>query len=526
MSEAKSDLSRQEGMLVTWAARVAPLRRFGWAFLLAWVFCVFYTEVVDGYAGNLDSWLVGYGLGEQLFFSGLPVFMSVGMLVIIVLGERRLGTPADSRLLRWLAPVATAVSTPLLFFTFGGPDLTLPLFIIGSALTGFGSGFMWVMWGEFYAKIAQDDAEFLAPVSAVVAALLVLLVSAMEGWVALAFVTSLPLLSGLCFFLSWRDVDGHTATAEHAGAAEQRAYHDAHNQARLSPLNAVGALGREGLGIVVACIFVCLAGTFWGALNRHGVAFQGALVVGVVFMAAVTFASTMGPRRISISFLYRWMCPALVLAFASVIVLGIDDGGYLAYVISLAARLAFCVITQLYFARYATAGKMTAVQAFGIGWICVHVGDLLGVIAFVGMSAGAAMGLFSFAQVAAVSLTVLVFVTMYVLNDRRSFAVNEVVGHKESEPASKRSAAHEENPDEVSEAPLVDELEQKVLHLAAQFELTPRETEVFELLARGRSIPYVRDALVISKETAATHAKHIYAKMEVHSRQELIDLVH
>ena len=52
-----------------------------------------------------------------------------------------------------------------------------------------------------------------------------------------------------------------------------------------------------------------------------------------------------------------------------------------------------------------------------------------------------------------------------------------------------------------------------------------RETEVFDLLARGRSIPYVRDALVISRETAATHAKHVYAKLDVHSRQELIDLV-
>lgn len=54
--------------------------------------------------------------------------------------------------------------------------------------------------------------------------------------------------------------------------------------------------------------------------------------------------------------------------------------------------------------------------------------------------------------------------------------------------------------------------------------LTPREAEVFALLAQGRSIPYIRDELIISRETAATHAKHIYAKLGVHSRQELIDL--
>ena len=61
--------------------------------------------------------------------------------------------------------------------------------------------------------------------------------------------------------------------------------------------------------------------------------------------------------------------------------------------------------------------------------------------------------------------------------------------------------------------------------LAERHRLTPREVEVFMLLAQGRSIPYIRDELIISRETAATHAKHIYAKLGVHSRQELIDLV-
>ncbi|MDU5981427.1 MAG: helix-turn-helix transcriptional regulator, partial [Eggerthella sp.] len=86
------------------------------------------------------------------------------------------------------------------------------------------------------------------------------------------------------------------------------------------------------------------------------------------------------------------------------------------------------------------------------------------------------------------------------------------------------------NADEAASAPApaadIDELTARILELAERGGLTPRETEVFDLLARGRSIPYVRDALVISRETAATHAKHVYAKLDVHSRQELIDLVH
>ena len=43
-------------------------------------------------------------------------------------------------------------------------------------------------------------------------------------------------------------------------------------------------------------------------------------------------------------------------------------------------------------------------------------------------------------------------------------------------------------------------------------------------LVCGRSQPYIREALVLSKSTVSTHVKHIYAKMDIHSKQELISL--
>ena len=64
-----------------------------------------------------------------------------------------------------------------------------------------------------------------------------------------------------------------------------------------------------------------------------------------------------------------------------------------------------------------------------------------------------------------------------------------------------------------------------VSKLAAAHGLTPREAEVAALLAKGRSLPFVQDELFISAGTAQTHARHIYKKLGVHSRQELIDLV-
>ncbi|MEY8461477.1 helix-turn-helix transcriptional regulator [Eggerthellaceae bacterium 24-137] len=61
--------------------------------------------------------------------------------------------------------------------------------------------------------------------------------------------------------------------------------------------------------------------------------------------------------------------------------------------------------------------------------------------------------------------------------------------------------------------------------VAAEYALTPREAEVFAMLARGRDRSYIEEALVVSRNTVKAHVKHIYAKLDIHSHQELIDLV-
>ena len=61
--------------------------------------------------------------------------------------------------------------------------------------------------------------------------------------------------------------------------------------------------------------------------------------------------------------------------------------------------------------------------------------------------------------------------------------------------------------------------------LAEEFSLTEREAEVLKQLDQGRSIPYISQELVISTSTAKTHVQSIYRKLDVHSRQELLDLI-
>lgn len=55
--------------------------------------------------------------------------------------------------------------------------------------------------------------------------------------------------------------------------------------------------------------------------------------------------------------------------------------------------------------------------------------------------------------------------------------------------------------------------------------LSPREREVFSMLAYGRDTAYIQEHLVISAGTVRSHRDRIYRKLGIHSRQELLDLV-
>lgn len=67
--------------------------------------------------------------------------------------------------------------------------------------------------------------------------------------------------------------------------------------------------------------------------------------------------------------------------------------------------------------------------------------------------------------------------------------------------------------------------EERCDRLAKSAHLTEREHEVFVLLAHGRNARYIQETLVVSYNTVKTHVSHVYAKLGVHSHQELIDLV-
>jgi DNA-binding CsgD family transcriptional regulator len=55
--------------------------------------------------------------------------------------------------------------------------------------------------------------------------------------------------------------------------------------------------------------------------------------------------------------------------------------------------------------------------------------------------------------------------------------------------------------------------------------LTQRERDMLLLLGQGRSIASISKLLYVSENTTKSHVRSIYRKLDVHSKQELIDLI-
>lgn len=70
-----------------------------------------------------------------------------------------------------------------------------------------------------------------------------------------------------------------------------------------------------------------------------------------------------------------------------------------------------------------------------------------------------------------------------------------------------------------------DVLREVCQQLAEAYGLSPRQSEVLDLLVHGYDVPSTAKKLFISENTVRTHMKKIYTLMDVHSKQEIIDAV-
>lgn len=93
----------------------------------------------------------------------------------------------------------------------------------------------------------------------------------------------------------------------------------------------------------------------------------------------------------------------------------------------------------------------------------------------------------------------------------------------EKEPAAQAPAS--ESPKRDGAPNYQDRLSKQAALVRQHYRLSARETEVMELIARGNTVARIAEQLVVSENTIRTHSKRIYAKLDIHKKQELVDLL-
>lgn len=154
----------------------------------------------------------------------------------------------------------------------------------------------------------------------------------------------------------------------------------------------------------------------------------------------------------------------------------------------------------------ATASGADPFRLFGIYTVCVGVTQILGCLLAIGEHAiwpSLSYSVFGLGLVA-----LLIITAVWLLNDK---TVNRFLwGDATAENASDADARS---------------FDEKAQDVAQAHGLTARETEVMALFAKGRSSAFIAEAFCVSNNTVRSHILHLYAKCNVHSRQELISLI-
>ena len=150
----------------------------------------------------------------------------------------------------------------------------------------------------------------------------------------------------------------------------------------------------------------------------------------------------------------------------------------------------------------------TVAWGLAVSYVGIDLGALLA------MATGTAAGAQGMAAQLAIVVVLVAFV-LYVVCTRRTFSFDETIeGIAPDAPAMQAVEVRD-----------VDVLEARVARVAEECALTPRERDVMAQLARGNNARHIEETLSISHNTVKYHARNVYAKLGVHSQQELIDLV-
>lgn len=454
--------------------RAKPWRLCGFGFFQAWVYFAVLSPASfasDGLSGAVPHGAVMSGM----------LFACMTALVVINVRHDVLSP-------FWVLPAASACAaagTVLLGLPSGLPTLQAT----GVALMSLGSAVLVLGWGAAWATMNVDRMSEHLVVSSLWACVLYVLLVPLPLELTRAGVTILPVASMLVL----RACKDEPRRSEVSASFEILP----------STKNLVAAIAAIAAGYSLVRSFF-----MGGSLELFGGSYRLVMMAFAAF-AAVLAVIVLAFGRPRIGRLYRWSVTLVLFGLMAAIALPKDVG----WLGSAALMLGYSVFSELVWLLHpALKMRIGSFEGSVFGWGrvvlhgCAFAGVLIGDwLLFQGGLSGEALTL------AALAMTSLVLVVSINVLPGQEFML--FIDPIKVEP---------------SIAPPVSdgaEIDLACRRLAERVGISRRELDVFMLLARGRTLPYIEEKLCVSNSTVRTHARSIYRKLDVHTKQELINLV-
>ena len=470
----------------------------GFGLYWAWVYLSFNSATV-----------VSFSNGDETAITLLHIVSGIAgciTFIVAILNHERLERAGRSVTILWTAATVTAFGS--MFYATAVIDNAVASLLLGAILPGLATPLLALGWGVLFCTLDARMAASLTAGSFMLSGMLYGAISLIPAPLSGVIVAFLPLAS--VFMMAMCPNRGAHPFTVRAHSSQANEGHHALDE--LKNLICGPFSSRALAGILLTMVVSGGLRTYTGA-EAPAVYHDPFIVSASTFAIAAIFLiySLFLPHTsLKLGPLYRTAAPLFALGVAALTVFNEPDSAT-AYFAASAGSMFIDMLTWVLLIEIARSSRLSALLIFAVGRCAIHAGMAIGEIA--ALAFPAMMVAFCVS-----SIVILIVVSGFMFSDRDAALVFEPV--EEGEIAPIAAEAVEEGAQ--APAPTMDE---RTAAVAERFGLTARETEVFTLWATGHGAKSIEEKLVLSSATVRTHIRHIYEKLDVHSRAELIDLL-
>lgn len=476
-------------------ARLRGIKFHHLGFGLFWSVSFIMFAGIPGISSPSDHWLL-FVWSQQI-----AVMLALGGFVLVYKRDALLPSKFT-----FIAGFSLSAGSLLYFLSFSFGYSSLLLSVVTGATLGFANAIFFLQWQSFYASEGQQRATICIPLSAILAVAIYAVANAMSVPVAaFMLVVLLPFLAMLMLEKS---------------TSEMKAF-------PTRPLEKQRV--RQVIKDIWKPIFcACAIGFVW-CLSNHipgpaSTPYITAIIIGVgIASLLIALISLSTFKGLEILHIYQILFPFVAIIFFLPIFFGEQWSALLAGTLMLGLQM-LRLLLFITCAAYSSRSQFSPIALYGICvlplFTATALGDSLGYL----FNPTLAYGLSQSVRIMAFCFCLLFAVLIIVTSGKKprpilepvddTLLINPYQGH--SQFAYNISKLHNEK------TPFDTSREAKILQ---KRKLSPREIEVALLLLKGNSIAAIAEKLFISENTIRGHAKSIYKKLDIHSRQDLIDFV-